>query len=117
TAALVYLRQFSQHVRTATLLGVVAPEQSLPLPFAKGVQNALDRLFEDCAADDKCRAAFPDLKSDLKAALKLLDKEPASVDALNPFTGRSQHVTLTRAAFVEFVRTLLYTPDASRWLP
>jgi len=117
TAALVYLRQFSQHVRTATLLGVVAPEQSLPLPFAKGVQNSLDRLFQDCAADDKCRAAFPDLKSDLNTALKLLDKEPASVDALNPYTRKPQHVTLTRAAFVEFVRTLLYTQDGSRWLP
>ena len=59
TAALAYLRQYPQRVRTATVAGVAPPDMKLPLPFGKGVQKALEHVFADCAADEKCRAAFP----------------------------------------------------------
>ncbi len=117
TAALAYLRQHPGAVRTAAVLGVVPPDAKIPLPVMRGVQNAVDRLFADCAADEKCRAAFPNLRADFDAALKLLDKEPASFEALNPFTKKPHRITLTRPAFGEFVRTMLYFPDSSQWLP
>ncbi len=117
TVAMAYMRQYPRHVRTATLVGVAPPDARLPLPFAKGVQNALDRLFADCAADERCRAAYPDLKADLAAAVTRLDKGPVSVEAVNPFTRQPQTVTLTRAAFVEAVRAMLYTQEVSRWMP
>jgi pimeloyl-ACP methyl ester carboxylesterase len=117
TAALAYLRQYPQRVRTATILGVAPPDMKLPLPVIKGVQGAVDRVFADCAAEEKCRAAFPDLKGDLEAAIKRLEKEPARFEALNPFTRTPQQVTLTRPVFGELVRTMLYQPEFSRWLP
>lgn len=117
TAAMVYLRQFPQNVRTAVLLGVAPPDMSLPLPFAKGVQNALDRLFADCAADEKCREAFPDPRKDLNTASARLEKEPATFEAFNPFTKTPQILTFSRGAFVELVRSILYIPEYSRWLP
>jgi len=117
TAALSYLRQYPQRVRTATVLGVAPPDMKLPLPVIKGVQNAVDRTFADCAADERCRAAFPNLKADLEAALSRLEKEPASFDAVNPFTRQMQHVALTRPVFGELVRTMLYAPEFSRWVP
>jgi len=46
-----------------------------------------------------------------------LEKAPASLETLNPFTGQPQKVTLTRVAFGEAIRALLYFPEFSRWLP
>src|SRR5262249_41888855 len=74
TAALAYLRQYPGRVRTATLLGVAPPNLKLPLPFAKGVQNALEHLFADCAAVEKCRMGFPQLNEEFDAAVKRLEK-------------------------------------------
>jgi pimeloyl-ACP methyl ester carboxylesterase len=89
----------------------------LPLPFGKGVQNALGRVFADCAAEEKCRAAFPTPMADLEAAGKQLEKAPASFETLNPYTRQPQKITLTREAFGEAIRVLLYVPEFSRWLP
>jgi pimeloyl-ACP methyl ester carboxylesterase len=117
TAALAYLRQYPQHVRTVTILGVAPPDARLPLPVIKGVQTALERTFSDCAADQRCHAAFPDPKGDLEAAIKLLEKGPATFQTVNPFTRQQQTVTLTRPVFGELVRTILYQPESARWLP
>jgi pimeloyl-ACP methyl ester carboxylesterase len=89
----------------------------LPLPFAKGVQNALDKLFADCAADPRCREGFPDPKADLLGALKRFDGGPVTVETFNPIAKRMQTVTLTRATFVDLVRVMLYTPEFSKTLP
>jgi pimeloyl-ACP methyl ester carboxylesterase len=117
TAALAYLRQYPQRVRTATVAGVAPPDMKLPLPFGKGVQNALEHVFADCAADEKCRAAFPAPMADLETAGKRLEKAPASFETANPFTRQRQKITLTREAFGEAIRVLLYVPEFSRWLP
>lgn len=116
-AALYYLRQFPERVRTATLLGTAPPDYKLPLKVPQSVQHALDLLFEDCGTDAKCKAAFPTLKTDFEAALKHLEKGPVSFDTANPFTGKIQKVTLSRTAFNEHVRVMLYNPEITRWLP
>src|SRR5262249_12328105 len=115
TAALAYLRQFPQHVRAVLVLGVAPPDAKLPLPFARGVQHAVDRLFEDCQADEKCREAFPNLRSEFESVVKRLEKEPASFDL--PGSTDASKLTLNKDTFREFVRTMLYSPDYSRWLP
>lgn len=117
TAALAYLRQYPQHVRTTTILGVAPPDMKLPMPVIKGMQNAVERVFADCAADEKCHAAFPNLKSDLDTALQQLEKAPAKVATANPFTRQPQQVTISRPVFLEMLRTTLYQPQTSRWVP
>jgi pimeloyl-ACP methyl ester carboxylesterase len=117
TAAMAYLRQFPKHVRTATLLGVAPPDMKLPLPFARGVQNALDKLFADCAADARCHEGFPDPKADLLGALERFENGPLTVQTFNPIAKRMQTVRLTRQMFVDLVRVMLYTPEYSKTLP
>jgi pimeloyl-ACP methyl ester carboxylesterase len=116
TAALAYLRQFPKRVRTATLLGVAPPDMKLPLPMARGVDNALARIAADVALDEGAHAEFPDPKADLTAALARLST-PVSVETANPFTGVRQTVTLSRRAFLDLVRIMLYQPESARWLP
>ncbi len=50
-AALVYMRQHEDRVRTATLDGVAPFTLELPLSVAKDGQRALDSMFAACASD------------------------------------------------------------------
>jgi len=117
TAAMVYMRNYPKHVRTATISGVAPPDMKLPLGFSKGVDNAIAKVFADCAADPKCGAAYPNLKGDLEASLHFFDKGPVKVETVNPLTRQPQTVMLPRHAFADIVRVMLYTPEYSQTLP
>ena len=117
TTALSYLNFYPRHVRTATISGVAPPDSTLPLAFAKGVEHALNRLFDDCAADEKCKTAFPDLRKDWATAVANVSKGPVTFDALNPYTQQKQQVTMTREGFAELVRLVLYNPTVMSLMP
>jgi pimeloyl-ACP methyl ester carboxylesterase len=117
TAALSYLNFYPQHVRAVALFGVAPPDNSLPLAFAKGVEHALNRLFDDCAAAEKCRQAFPDLRADWDRVVANVDRGPVTINSVNPYTQQKQQATLTRAGFVEAVREVLYVPAVMSVMP
>ncbi|MDX6693060.1 MAG: hypothetical protein QOF02_663 [Blastocatellia bacterium] len=117
TAALSYLRQYPRRVRAVAVFGVAPPDFKLPLPFAKGVENAMNRMIEDCATDAACHAAFPNLRAEFETLLAQLDKGPLAVTATNILTKQQQQLSLTRAAFVDIIRTLLYFPPTISMMP
>lgn len=117
TTALSYLNFYPQHVRTATISGVAPPDGTLPLSFAKGVEHALNRLFDDCAADEKCKTAFPDLRKDWATVVANVSKGPVTFDGLNAFTRQKQQITMTREGFAELVRLVLYVPNVMSIMP
>lgn len=117
TAALAYLRLYPQHVRAAAVSGVAPVDYKMALPFAKGVEHALDRLFSDCAADAKCGAAFPNLRKEFAEVVARLTKAPATFEATNPFNQQKQQITMTREAFMEHVRSALYFPEVMNYMP
>lgn len=108
TVALAYLRRYREHVRTVVLAGVAPTNLKLPLPFAKGAQYAIDHLLDDCAADNPCRTAFPDLRHEFRAVLDRLAKGPARVELINPLTEKLQNVSLKLGVFAERLRMMLY---------
>lgn len=116
-AALVYIRMFGAHVRSATLLGVAPPEAKYPLPISKGFENAMRILDRDAAADENCRKEGFAPLADLRATVALLERGPVVVETVNPQTRDAETVTVSRDVFVDLVRVMLYRPDSSRWLP
>ena len=116
-AAQVYMRQHPDRVRAAFLVGVATPGLRLPLPFARAAQNALDRLFADCAADGDCRSAFPNLKTEFDAVLARFDGGPIRVTMVDPSTKTERQVTLERESYVERLRRMLYTTGMARFVP
>lgn len=117
TVALAYMRQNGTHVRSAILAGVAPTDLKLPMPFAKGAQYAIDQLFDDCAADTACRAAFPSLRAEFRSVLDRLAKRPASVELTNPFTQKKQRISMGRGVFAERLRLMLYDRDPASLIP
>jgi len=117
TAALAYLRQHPEHVRTIAMSGVAPFAAKIPLSFSRGMQDAMDHLFADCAADPACHAAYPDLAEEFKTVLAQFDKGPVEVTAMNVYTEAQQKVTVTRDAFVDAIRMVLFQPPVAAALP
>jgi pimeloyl-ACP methyl ester carboxylesterase len=117
TTSLVYLRQHADHVRAVAIFGIAPPAAKIPLSFAKGVQDSMNRLFADCAADKECNAAYPDVSGDFKKVVAQFDNGPVEVTATNVYTRTPQKVTVNRDAFVDGIRQLLYVPTAAAALP
>lgn len=120
-AALVYLRQHPKHVRTVTLMGVAPTNQFMPRYFAQDTDRALKGVLAECAADEKCNQAFPNLKSETDAVLQRLLKGPVEVMVThrggdgNP--PNKAIVRLSRDLAAEAIRYMLYGPGPASQVP
>lgn len=116
-AALEYLRRHPQKVRAVALAGVLTPSAKMPLQFAKGGQRALERLFEDCAADPTCRKQFPDLRGKFATVLATFDQGPVKFEMAYPIKQAAQTVSLSRGVFTDRLRAMLTSHEYARMLP
>ena len=73
-AVQVYLRAHGKHVRTVVLHGVSPTNQFMPRDFPQHTERALNGVIDECLADEKCRSAFPELRTEVKKVLNTLIK-------------------------------------------
>ena len=109
--ALEYARRYPDRVRTMSLAGVAPVDFRAPLEYARLSQQALDRLFSDCQADDRCRRAFPELdRAWDEVRARLADNGPAQVSiTVRDEAFRASYSSLD---FAYTIRTMLYGPQA-----
>ena len=88
-AALVYMRQHGDRVRSAILDGVAPPNMRLPLYFPRDTQRAFELLAKDCASDEGCNKAYPKLLERMRALIDRLEKNPPTVKVTHPRTGET----------------------------
>jgi pimeloyl-ACP methyl ester carboxylesterase len=116
-AAQIYMRQHPEHVRSVFLVGVATPNIKQPLLFPRSAQHAMDLLFVDCAADEQCRSAFPDLQKEFASLLSRFDHGPMLLDLVNPVTKKKEQVQVFRSSFVENLRLAMYSTNSQRLVP
>ncbi|HEY7476427.1 MAG TPA: alpha/beta hydrolase [Vicinamibacterales bacterium] len=116
-AALTYMRRHPTSVRSAVLNGVAPPALRNPLFHARDSQTALDALFDECAADVACHTAFPRLREELQSLLAQLDREPARVSLRAAGGGVPAEGRLSRYAFADAIRMMMYRVEGSRRVP
>lgn len=116
-AALVYLRQHEDRVRTVILDGVAPLSLLLPLYIPRDTQRALDKLFTECEQNAACAKTYPDLRKRFEVKLEELGKAPAEITVDHPVTGKPDTLTVTRDGFAAALRGLLYVPEASSLVP
>jgi pimeloyl-ACP methyl ester carboxylesterase len=115
--ALVYMRQHAATVRTAILNGVVPLANKNPLYHAANFDLAVRALIGECAADADCRAAVPNLDAEFRAVLARLDARPAMASVTHPVSKARVAVTLSKTAFLEALRVVMYSGARNRQVP
>jgi pimeloyl-ACP methyl ester carboxylesterase len=116
-AALTYLKRYPQHVRMATLQGVAPANAYMPGDFPLHNERALNGVIAECAADEACNKAFPNLKEEAKALLDQLIKRPVEVEVEKPGSKERVKVKLSRDLMAEAIRYMLYSPGPASRVP
>ena len=107
-AELVYLRRHPETVRCAIMNSVAPIAFKNPLFHAAAAQEALDKIFELAKANPKRLEAFGDLRKKFDTVIRRLEKKPAEATVKHPRTGEPVKVRLSRAAFAEALRVMMY---------
>ncbi|MBP6017424.1 MAG: alpha/beta hydrolase [Candidatus Promineofilum sp.] len=115
-AALAYMRRHPEHIRSAVLDAVAGPDLVLFRDMPRDGQRALDLLFDRCAADDACHAAFPDVRAEYEALLTRLEV-PQSIAVANPLTNEPLEFRLTGDRLSQYVFNILYSAELQSLLP
>lgn len=116
-AALVYLRQYPDRVRSLVLDGSAPTAIQLPMFVARDAQRALDLLYADCEADAACQRAFPRARQQLASVLAQLGEQPYEARAVHPRTGAPLILRIEREGFASVLLNLLYVPDLAGLIP
>ena len=106
--ALVCMRRHPETVRTSILNGVAPIAFKNPLFHAPGFQLAIHLLMAECANDPDCYGAYPNLEEEYGKILAKLEQEPAVVNVKHPVTDELVPIRMSREAFVESLRTVMY---------
>jgi pimeloyl-ACP methyl ester carboxylesterase len=115
-AALEYLRQFPDRVRSAVLDGVAPSTMQLPASFSVDGERALAQTVARCAADAACDARHPDLAASVDRLLQAAD-QGIDLRVPHPLSGEPQAGRLDRAALANLLRAPLYAAPLSAMLP
>jgi pimeloyl-ACP methyl ester carboxylesterase len=116
-AALDYLRQFPETVRTVVIDGVAPADMALPVSLAIDADTMLRKLADRCAAEAACKASFPDFSTDVDTLLARAETAAPEVTLTHPLTGAREVVTVDRRLIAAALRAPLYAPQLSAVLP
>ncbi len=115
--ALVYLRSHPERVRSVVLKGVAPLGFATARDYGRDAERALGLLFGDCAADATCRRAFPNLQAELQAVLHRLEAGLVRVELPAVQKSPARTIEISRWAFGESLRNLLYSPVTASQVP
>ena len=116
-AALVYLRQHPEHIRTVTLMGVAPTDLRMPMYHAQAAARAMELLLQECEQDAQCHQAFPQIRNDWAQILAQLQSTPARAQYSPPDNSVSQTVEIKPETFAEKIRTWMYGRDQASRIP
>lgn len=112
-----YLRRYPSRVRAVVLDGAVPVDLALGPDAAPRAQQALDALFDRCAADQACETAFPDLHRQFAALRAGLQHQPIQMQLPDPLDGHPTDATFGVAQLSAAVRLLSYSDETASVLP
>jgi pimeloyl-ACP methyl ester carboxylesterase len=116
-AALTYMRQHPEHLRTVTLLGVAPTYLKMPMYHAQAAARAMDLLLQQCEQDAHCRQAFPQIRDDWTNLIAQLERAPARVESSPPDKSAAATVEIQGGVFAEKIRTWMYGRDQASRIP
>lgn len=115
--ALQTLRDHPEGIRSVVLDSVVPPQQVIFDGFWPSAAHGFQILFDDCAADTACSAAFPNVHTDFTAQVNALTEQPRTVSVPDPVTGQNVDVLIDGYKLANLVLTASLVPGSIAPLP
>jgi len=116
-AALVYLRQHGDRVRSMILDGVAPTDMRLPLFVARDAEHSLDSWLARCDFDARCHKAFPNLRDRVRVLLQRLEVSPVRLTMVHPRTGVREETQVDARVVASLLFGALYSPVTASLLP
>ncbi|MFM8320629.1 MAG: alpha/beta fold hydrolase [Chloroflexota bacterium] len=105
-------------LRSVVLDGVLPPQTNFLLNSAQTATRSLSTVFQACAIDPGCQAAYPDLEQSYYDTLKRLNENPARISLTDMSTGqRYDNVVFNGDTLQGVVSQALYMADFLPLLP
>jgi pimeloyl-ACP methyl ester carboxylesterase len=115
--AIVYMKSFPDSIRSAFLESPANPYYRFPSTMAQDLQEALDKMIADCAADPDCSSDYPNLEEELYAVLYRLQQNPITVNITNPVTNQMEQVIIRDHIYIRGLRSLMLSSYGQSWIP
>lgn len=115
--ALTVMRDHPEGIRSVVIDSVYPPEVQSWEEYAQNTVEVFIRLFQACAKDSQCNAAYPDLEQTFYSTVESLDAQPAEYAGIDPDTGNGVEMSLSGNDLIERVFQLLYSTESIPYLP
>lgn len=118
--ALEILRDYPQGVRSAVIDSVLPPDVDWVVSEPANIERAFTLLFDTCAADPACSAAYPNLRNVFFDTAKKLDASPVTLKITLPDVGISSLTGQPADALINgdsFIGTIFQAMYVTSYLP
>lgn len=112
-----YARRYPESTRSVILDGVVPPQVPLGPGIAIEAQYALQSIFDRCAEDADCNAAFPDLAAEFAQLQAGLSEAAVSMVVAHPITGDQRELDFGDMELAVAIRLMSYSPATVALIP
>jgi pimeloyl-ACP methyl ester carboxylesterase len=110
--ALQLLRDHPQGIRSVVLDSVVPPQLNLIDGLWPNAAAGYQALFDACAAQAACAAAYPHLRAEFTATVRRLDQQPLTAQVPNPAGGPAIPVVLDGYKLANLLNVLALNPGS-----
>jgi pimeloyl-ACP methyl ester carboxylesterase len=115
--ALTVMRDYPAILKTVVLDSVVPLEKDTLGSDLMSAEQALNLVFEHCAADSACNDVYPDLKIAFKELIEQLDANPITVKVTHLVTNEVYDVWVDDSILGASVHEALYNYETIIYLP
>ena len=115
-AALAYLQAYPEFTRAVIIDAIAPPVISLPLYNERDASASLQKILDDCAGNDVCSTAYPELSEHYQQLIERL-AIPQALTVVDDSDFSSIETTLSDFEFLSVLRQVLYSREAQRLIP
>ncbi len=112
---LITMRDYPDAVRSAVLQGIYPPPQNHDEQMPRSFDRALTLVFDACAADPACAAAYPDLPGTFSAVVRDLAAHPVTLQVAAG--ERTYPLVASGHRFTQVLRALVYQVAGIQQIP
>jgi pimeloyl-ACP methyl ester carboxylesterase len=114
--ALTAMRDHPEGIRSVILDSTV-PLQTNETDLPANADRAFQKLFDGCAANERCNAAFPNLEQTFFDLVERLNREPVTEEVTDPLDGQQYTILLNGDSLISAMFLSLYISEVIPLLP